>query len=91
MFEPQRMDKVLIVGTKDVIEATINTLHVLDLLHIEDYTEEGAYFHIGMPLKKSASSLYRKSFKVALHPEPPRRRRIILTLTRAGRRSLGTR
>jgi V/A-type H+-transporting ATPase subunit I len=57
------MDKVLIVGTKDVMEATINTLHDLDLLHIEDYTEEGAYFHIGKPLK-SATSLSEKLLKL---------------------------
>ncbi len=63
MLEPQRMDKVLIVGTKDVMEATINTLHDLDLLHIEDYTEEGAYFHIGKPLK-SATSLSEKLLKL---------------------------
>jgi V/A-type H+-transporting ATPase subunit I len=57
------MDKVLIVGTKDVMEATINKLHDLDLLHIEDYTEEGAYFHIGKPLK-SATSLSEKLLKL---------------------------
>jgi V/A-type H+-transporting ATPase subunit I len=63
MLEPQRMDKVLIVGTRDVMEATIDTLHDLDLLHIEDYTEEGAYFHIGKPLK-SATSLSEKLLKL---------------------------
>ena len=45
------------------MEATINTLHDLDLLHIEDYTEEGAYFHIGKPLK-SATSLSEKLLKL---------------------------
>lgn len=57
------MDKVLIVGTKDVMEPTINALHEMDLLHIEDYVEEEAYFKIGKPLK-SATSLSEKLLKI---------------------------
>jgi V/A-type H+/Na+-transporting ATPase subunit I len=63
MLEPQRMDRVLIVGTKDVMEPTINTLHDLNLLHIEDYIEEEEYFHIGKPLTK-ATSLSEKLLKL---------------------------
>jgi len=63
MLEPQRMDRVLIVGTKDVMETTINTLHKLDVLHVEDYIEEGDYFRIGKPLK-SATSLSEKLLKL---------------------------
>ncbi len=63
MLEPQRMDRVLVVGTKDVMETTINTLHKMDIFHVEDYTEEGEYFHIGKPLK-SATSLSEKLLKL---------------------------
>lgn len=63
MLEPQRMDRVLIVGTKDVMETTINALHEMDVLHIEDYTTEGEYFKIGKPLK-NATSLSEKLLKL---------------------------
>jgi V/A-type H+-transporting ATPase subunit I len=57
------MDRVLIVGTKDVMETTINTLHDLDVFHVEDYTAEGEYFKIGKPLK-AATSLSEKLLKL---------------------------
>ncbi|WP_174591127.1 V-type ATP synthase subunit I [Methanocella conradii] len=63
MLEPQRMDRVLIVGTKDVMETTINALHDMDILHLEDYTAEGEYFKIGKPLK-NATSLSEKLLKL---------------------------
>lgn len=63
MLEPQRMDRVLIVGTKDVMDKTIDALHDLDVFHIEDFTEEGSYFHIGKPMK-SATSLSEKLLKL---------------------------
>ena len=63
MLEPQRMDKVLIVGTRDVMESTINQLHELNLLHLEDYVEEEGYFHIGKPLK-AATPLSEKLLKL---------------------------
>jgi len=63
MLEPQRMDRVLIVGTKDVMETTINTLHDLDVFHVEDYTTEEEYFKIGKPLK-AATSLSEKLLKL---------------------------
>lgn len=57
------MDSVLIVGTKDVMETTINALHELDVLHLEDYTAEGEYFKMGKPLK-NATSLSEKLLKL---------------------------
>ena len=63
MLEPQKMDRVLIVGTKDVMETTINKLHELNLLHVEDYVEEEAYFHMGKPLK-AATPLSEKLLKL---------------------------
>ncbi len=63
MLEPQRMDRVLIVGTKDVMETTIDQLHDLNLLHVEDYVTEEEYFHIGKPLK-AATPLSEKLLKL---------------------------
>lgn len=63
MLEPQRMDRVLIVGSKDVMEPTINALHDMDLVHLEDYVEEGEYFKIGKPLN-TVTSLSEKLLKL---------------------------
>lgn len=54
MLKPKKMNKVLIVGSKDVLESTINTLYDLRIIHIIDYqgAEEG--FEIGKPIKKTS-------------------------------------
>jgi len=49
MLKPKQMSKVLLAGHKDVLEPTIETLHDLHALHIEEYVGED-YFHIGTPL-----------------------------------------
>lgn len=49
MLKPKQMSKVLLTGHKDVLEPTIETLHDLHALHIEEYVGED-YFHIGTPL-----------------------------------------
>jgi len=49
MLKPKQMSKVLLTGHKDVLEPTIETLHDLHALHIEEYAEDD-YFHIGAPL-----------------------------------------
>jgi len=43
------MSRVLLVGHKDVLEQTIEVLHSLHGLHIEEYEDDG-YFNIGKPL-----------------------------------------
>lgn len=63
MLEPQKMDRVLIVGTKDVMEPAINALHEMNLVHLEDYVEEEGYFKIGKPLNV-ATSLSEKLLKL---------------------------
>jgi len=63
MLEPQRMDRVLVVGTKDVMEPTINALHELNMLHVEDYVAEDEYFQLGKPLK-TATPLSEKLLKL---------------------------
>jgi V/A-type H+-transporting ATPase subunit I len=56
MFKPVEMVKVSIVGSKDNFEKTAETLHRLNLLHIEDYGEESEYFQIGQPLEKASKA-----------------------------------
>jgi V/A-type H+-transporting ATPase subunit I len=57
------MDRVLIVGTKDVLEPAINALHEMNLVHLEDYVEEEGYFKIGKPLNV-VTSLSEKLLKL---------------------------
>ncbi len=54
MLEPVRMVKVSVVGPKEYLEKTSNTLYRLNGLHIEDYREEDEYFKIGEPLEKAS-------------------------------------
>ncbi|MHC1604941.1 MAG: V-type ATP synthase subunit I [Candidatus Methanofastidiosia archaeon] len=54
MLKPKKMSKVLIVGTKDVLEKTINTLYELKVIHIIDYRGQEKGFEIGNPMKKSS-------------------------------------
>ncbi|HIE30891.1 MAG TPA: V-type ATP synthase subunit I [Methanosarcinales archaeon] len=49
MLKPKRMSRVLFVGHKNVLEPTIDVLHDLHVVHIEEYTKE-EYFSIGKPL-----------------------------------------
>ncbi len=54
MLKPTKMTRVVIAGTKELIEPTISTLHRQNLLHITDYNEEKEDFKIGQPLKPAA-------------------------------------
>ncbi len=54
MLEPVRMVKVSVVGPKEYLEKSSNTLYRLNGLHIEDYREEDEYFKIGEPLEKAS-------------------------------------
>ncbi|GFO97162.1 A-type ATP synthase subunit I [groundwater metagenome] len=54
MFKPAQMTRVVIAGTRDLMEPTISTLHRLNILHITDYTEENGDFRIGKPLKPAS-------------------------------------
>jgi V/A-type H+-transporting ATPase subunit I len=49
MLKPKQMRRVLFVGHKDHLEPTIEVLHDLHVVHIEEYTGE-EYFSIGKPL-----------------------------------------
>lgn len=54
MLKPTKMTRVIIAGTKDLIEPTISTFHRLNALHITDYSEEGQDFKMGKPLKPAS-------------------------------------
>jgi V/A-type H+-transporting ATPase subunit I len=54
MLKPTKMTRVVIVGTKDLMEPVITTFHSLNVLHITDYSEETEVFKIGKPLKPAS-------------------------------------
>ncbi|MDP2766571.1 MAG: V-type ATPase 116kDa subunit family protein, partial [Candidatus Methanoperedens sp.] len=54
MLKPTKMTRVIIAGTKDLMEPAISTLHRLNVLHITDYSEETESFKIGKPLKPAS-------------------------------------
>src|SRR3989304_6231723 len=54
MLKPKRMTRVMIAGTKDIMEPTLSELHRLNILHITDYLEENEDFKIGKPLKNAS-------------------------------------
>ncbi len=54
MLKPTKMTRVAIAGTKDLMEATIATLHRLNALHVTDYSEETESFKIGKPMKPAS-------------------------------------
>ncbi len=54
MLKPTKMTRVVIAGTKDIMEDTISTLHKSNVLHITDYAEETGDFKIGKPLKPAS-------------------------------------
>lgn len=54
MFKPVPMAKVAVVGPRSKMAATIETIHRLRLLHIEDYTADDEFFDLGTPLPEGS-------------------------------------
>ena len=54
MLKPTKMTKVVIAGTKDLMEPAISIFHNLNMLHITDFSEETEDFKIGRPLKPAS-------------------------------------
>lgn len=54
MFRPKEMERILIVGPKNQMAKTIETLHSLKLIHIIDFEEPDESFKLGLPLKKAS-------------------------------------
>ena len=64
MSYPKRMTKCLIAGHKNHLGTTVDTLHDLDLLHVEDFVEDNeSDFEIGMPMEYG-EEVSRKLVKV---------------------------
>ena len=64
MSYPKRMTKCLIAGHKNHLETTVDTLHDLDLLHVEDFVDgSDTDFEIGMPMEYG-EEVSRKLVKV---------------------------
>ncbi|RQD85475.1 hypothetical protein D5R95_04560, partial [Methanosalsum natronophilum] len=59
MLSPKPMTHALIVGHRNIMKDTVDKLHELSLLHIDDYNEEETGFNIGKPFEK-ASEVSRK-------------------------------
>ena len=54
MLRPERMSRGLIVGPREKLEATIETLHSMRILHVIDHRGEDAILPIGKPLPRAA-------------------------------------
>ncbi len=55
MLRPERMTRALIVGPRDKLAATVETLHGLRLLHIVDHHPEDPEFPLGSPLPQASA------------------------------------
>ena len=53
MLKPERMVKVSVVGPREQLHLAAEILHKMNLMHIEDPTEE-EYFKIGEPFEKAS-------------------------------------
>ncbi|HLE48399.1 MAG TPA: V-type ATP synthase subunit I [Candidatus Thermoplasmatota archaeon] len=54
MFKPVPMAKVAIVGPKPKLADTVETLHRLRLMHIEDFDGQDEFFDLGTPLPQGS-------------------------------------
>jgi len=54
MLKPTKMTRVVIAGTKDLMEPTISIFHRMNILHITDFSEENENFKIGRPLTNAS-------------------------------------
>ena len=50
MLSNERMIKIALLGTKDLMKDTIDILHSLKIIHIIDFKEQNDTFQIGKPL-----------------------------------------
>ena len=63
MFQPERMSRILVAGSKDQMDTIVRELYHQNAFHIEDFVEkeDEAYegFRIGMPLAGRKRSVHR--------------------------------
>jgi len=53
MFKPHGMKKVIMAGSRDILETTINILFDLRILHIKDFDQEDPDFKMGTPMPRA--------------------------------------
>jgi V/A-type H+/Na+-transporting ATPase subunit I len=53
MLKPKQMSRAVIVGHKDIMEATVEAIHGSNLFHLEDYNEDGSGLKLGRPFKNA--------------------------------------
>ncbi|KXS46887.1 MAG: V-type H+-transporting ATPase subunit I [Methanohalophilus sp. T328-1] len=53
MLKPKSMTRAVIVGHKEVMDETVDTLHDINIFHIEEYNEEDSTFKIGKPFENA--------------------------------------
>lgn len=63
MLKPQSMSRAVIVGHKDVLDKTVETLHETNIFHIEDFNDSESTFKIGKPFE-NASDVSKKLVKL---------------------------
>jgi V/A-type H+-transporting ATPase subunit I len=54
MLKPKQMNRIIVVGPKERMEGTINSLHSLEVMHILDFNQPDTDFKLGKPLTKSS-------------------------------------
>jgi V/A-type H+-transporting ATPase subunit I len=56
MLRPEEMTRVVVVGSIDSLDATIECLYELGVLHLIDFTKQDEEFKIGRPLSKASAA-----------------------------------
>jgi vacuolar-type H+-ATPase subunit I/STV1 len=56
MLRPEEMTRVVVVGSIDSLDATIECLYELGAMHLIDFTKQDEEFRIGQPLSKASEA-----------------------------------
>lgn len=56
MLRPEEMTRAVVVGSMDSLDATIDCLYELGVLHLIDFTSQDEEFKIGQPLPKASDA-----------------------------------
>ncbi len=59
MFLPEPMSRILVVGTKDKLPATVNLLYSLEKVHVIDFSPETEGFTLGAPLPEASDASHK--------------------------------
>ena len=63
MLKPKKVSRALLIGNKKLLDQTVEALHDLSCVHIEDFTEETDFLSIGRPAEV-ASDVSNKLIKL---------------------------